>query len=95
MDHLYENILSPVGAVIVPTPESGAAKRPGAGRTVVGLIDNSKPNVGLFLETLAEELRRSGPYDVVNVRKPRSAAPTPQLDALAAQCDVVINAIAD
>ena len=94
MSSSYDNILNPVGIVRTHTHAPPGRKRR-RGRTVVGLLDNSKPNVALFLEAIEEELDRSGDYDIVNIIKPRSAGPCPDLDALASRCDFVVNAVAD
>jgi hypothetical protein len=90
----YTNILSPVG---VPSPQAHetAVTKAKRDKPVVGLLDNSKPNAALFLEGLADRLRDTGDYDVVSIAKPRSAAPCAELDAIAARCDFVVNAVAD
>ena len=95
MDHRYENILNPVGAVGDRGIAPRISKLPRRGRTVVGLLDNSKPNVAIFMEGIAEALRARGDCDIVTAVKPRSAAASPDLEALAAQCDFVVNAVAD
>jgi hypothetical protein len=94
MSAVYSRILNPLGAVRLlahPTAERKAFRA----KPVVGLLDNSKPNAAVFLEALALELRRTGHYDVMSSAKARSAAPSAELDALAARCDFVVNAVAD
>lgn len=94
MDSEYSDILDPVGLVRARAhPGATRGQTRGTGR-VIALLNNSKPNVDHFLGAVEDELRRSG-YDIVNVTKPRSAGPSPDLDAQATQCDVVINAVAD
>ena len=89
-------ILTPVGEIRSKAPSDAARARPRRARPVIGLLDNSKPNVALFVQALERRLReRGGDYEVVNVAKPRSAMPLPDLDAVAARCDYVINAVAD
>jgi hypothetical protein len=63
---------------------------------VVGLLNNSKPNVDFFLDALKTEILAQGKgYATFGATKPRSAGPCPDLDALAKRCDFVINAVAD
>lgn len=97
MDSSYRDILSPLGESIQAAQPHGASRvsGSGSGKPVVGLLNNSKPNVSYFLEALADELRRSGEYEVVTVAKPRSAAPYADIAALADRCNYVINAVAD
>ena len=90
-----DRILDPVGMVAAHDTAGAGRTRDRGGRPVVGLIDNSKPNVSLFLRTIEDALRASGDYEVVNVTKPRSAGACPDLASLAAQCDFVVNAVAD
>ncbi|MDB5924904.1 MAG: hypothetical protein JWN13_3840 [Betaproteobacteria bacterium] len=93
----YRTILSPLGA---QTAQDAACGR-GTAKTmslkpVIGLLDNSKPNVAEFLQSLEEQLRaRNDSYEFVRLTKPRSAMACPDLDAFATQCDYVINAVAD
>jgi hypothetical protein len=95
MASAYTNILSPVGVVELHRKPGPAGRKSGAGKPVIGLLDNSKPNVGSFLEALEDELRRAGDYEIVRMTKPRSAAAAPDIDALVRQCDFVVNAVAD
>jgi hypothetical protein len=91
-----QRVLNPVGAIdraaasITRPARAASAKKP-----VIGLLDNSKPNVALFLHTLRSELERSGEYEIVTTVKPRSAAPAPDIEALARRCQYVINAVGD
>ena len=95
MDNTYTAILNPVGVVRTQASSGTTTRRTRGGGRVIALLNNSKPNVGYFLEAIAEELRNSGNYEILNVAKPRSAGPCPDLVALAAKCDFVINAVAD
>jgi hypothetical protein len=95
MDSTYTAILNPVGVVRTQASSGVTSRRAGGGRRVIALLNNSKPNVEYFLEAIEQELRRGGDYEILNVTKPRSAGPCPDLEALATQCDFVINAVAD
>lgn len=92
----YREILNPVGDTRGLNTIRGTARSRGRGRPVIGLLNNSKPNVDFFLKALEREIcREHGQYDVLNVMKSRSAAPCAELDRLAQDCDYVINAVAD
>lgn len=96
MNDTYHHVLSPVGHAGTDYRSATAHVRRRAARPVIGLLNNSKPNVALFLQALQDELHEHGAsYEFVHVTKPRSAMPCPDLDALAGQCDHVINAVAD
>ncbi len=62
----------------------------------VGLLDISKPRGGVFLDRLGELLDERGAR-IHRYRKPTvsRAAPPAVIDAIAAQCDVVVEALAD
>ena len=93
----FEAILSPVGDPGMHRASRTVSLRSrDAARPVIGLLDNSKPNVGAFVRGLERALReRRAAYEFINVTKPRSAMPCPDLDTLAERCDYVINAVAD
>jgi len=96
MNDTYHHLMSPVGHAGTQCGPAVANLRRRAGNPVIGLLNNSKPNVALFLQALEHELHERGAsYELVHVTKPRSAMPYADLDALAAQCDYVINAVAD
>lgn len=91
-------------AVIVldPTDERGAAHRAPAQRPVsldglrVGLLDISKPRGDVFLDRLEELLAERG-VATKRYAKPTFTKPAP-VDLrreIAAECDVVIEALAD
>jgi hypothetical protein len=96
MQRAVHELMSPMGE---PAPHSGvkSVKRGRRGhQPVIGLLDNSKPNVAFFLAALEERILAAGAgYTTFNFAKPRSAAPCPDLDLLAERCDLVINAVAD
>ena len=65
---------------------------------VVGFIDNAKPNFHHLVEDLAELLQRKyGVQRVITQRKSSASIPaTPEVvEALAAECDVVIAGSGD
>jgi len=66
-----------------------------AGRTV-GLLDISKPRGNLFLDRIQEKLEARG-AKAVRYRKPTFTKPAPAnlRGEIAAQCDAVIEALAD
>lgn len=94
MEGLYREILNPTGEKTARQRTEAARRREGGERPVIGLLNNSKPNVSFFLETVDDLLRAKG-YDTFNTIKPRTAAPCPDIDALAERCDFVINAVAE
>ncbi|GAA4857958.1 hypothetical protein PH190_26015 [Actinomycetospora straminea] len=93
---------SPVTVVLDPTDESRPAARTVgprpddlAGRTV-GLLDIAKPRGDVFLDRLADLLTERG-ATVRRYAKPTFTKPMPtDLRAeITAECDVVIEALAD
>jgi len=61
----------------------------------VPIRDDEVPSeVNRFLEAVEKDILALG-YRTVNVTKPRSAGPCPDIDALAERCDYVVNAVAD
>ena len=97
MDSNDRRVLNPEGELEPRSVRKGASGGPAGERAaVIGLIDNSKPNVAFFLDAIEQALRGLGlPRETVRVTKPRSAGPLPDLAALATRCDYVINAVAD
>jgi len=91
---MRDEILSPVGDAADHRVSDAPVQDKGAGKPVVGLLDNSKPNVAHFLQMVGKDLHAQG-YRTVSVTKPRSAGPCPELDTLAQRCDYVVNAVAD
>ena len=94
MNRSYQEILNPVGEKEAGQMADAVTK--GRDKPVIGLLNNSKPNVAFFLEALEKEiLSQAEKYETLNVIKPRSAAACPDIDLLAERCDYVINAVAD
>jgi hypothetical protein len=92
----------PVRTYLDPTGEQSPATRPRAPRgplaagTVVGLVDIGKPRGDVFLDRLAGHLEARG-LRVARFAKPTFTKPAP-LDLrqrIAADCRVVIQALAD
>ena len=94
MNHANQEILNPLGATTARHAGNVLAKGRQKKKQTIGLLNNSKPNVAFFLEALEREIKAQG-YNTVNVTKPRSAGPCPDIDLLAKRCDYVINAVAD
>ena len=93
---MVQEILNPIGEQEVRRKPGAVTHVKGRDKPVIGLLNNSKPNVALFLEAVESELRGQGKnYETVNVVKPRSAGPSPEIEFLAERCDYVINAVAD
>ena len=62
----------------------------------VGLLDNGKPNADLMLDYLAAGLNEQFAFkSIVRRRKTSVGRAAEHLDELAAQCDIVINGVAD
>ena len=75
-----------------------AGRLPGLSGATVGLIDNHKRNADVYLEEMGRVLREDyGVSKVVTYRKASQRIPTPDdvMDALAAECDAIIHAVAD
>ncbi|MBO0873866.1 MAG: hypothetical protein J2P19_10790 [Pseudonocardia sp.] len=88
--------------VLDPTDESAATHREPLARPAaldglrIGLLDISKPRGNVFLDRLSELLAERG-LAVRRYRKPTYTKPAP-VDLrreIAAECDVVIEALAD
>jgi|KBSMisStaDraftv2_1062788.scaffolds.fasta_scaffold548333_2 hypothetical protein len=93
---MSQEILNPVGERQGGRKAAAVTRRKVRGKPVIGLLNNSKPNVAFFLETIEQELRAPGTnYEIINVVKPKSAGPCPDIELLAERCDYVINAVAD
>lgn len=94
MKQSRNEILNPVGNRAAGHQAGAAIGEKRTGTPVVGLLNNSKPNVSYFLAAVEKDMQAKG-YRTVNVTKPRSAGPCPDIDALAERCDYVVNAVAD
>ena len=82
-----------------PARKFGLAPRLGdlKGMTV-GIIDNHKRNVDVYVAELGRVLKDEyGVAKVVTYRKASQSIPTPAdvLDSLAAECDAIVHAVAD
>ena len=79
-----------------PTPVS--ATRDGTAPLVVGLLDNHKHNTAKVLDRLEHRLQeRYEGIRVLRAQKPEAGkgAPKPMLEALARECQAVVNGIGD
>ncbi|MFN0122725.1 MAG: hypothetical protein ACKV2V_19680 [Blastocatellia bacterium] len=90
--------------LINPFDEVAREQRPAAARLsalsgkTIGLLDISKPGGNHFLDHLENLLRQqAGVAEVVRVMKPTFTKPAPAevIEALAARCDAVVEALAD
>ena len=90
-------ILDPVGSTTAAT--RALAPRPASLQdAVIGVLDNSKPNARVLLESVARALAaKLGARDVRVWRKPGASigATGAVLDEMAAQCGAVLTASAD
>lgn len=92
----YRAILNPVGEKEGRQAAGAATRVKRRDRPVIGLLDNSKPNVAFFLEAVEREILSGGKaYQTLTITKPRSAGACPDIDLLAGRCDYVVNAVAD
>ena len=88
-------IVNPTGVrVTKETKLAGRSYNSLCGRRI-GLLDNNKPNADKFLELVAARLRQR--YEAVEFVAQRKMTRTAaeRIHELTAQCDVVINALAD
>lgn len=96
MNRPYAEILNPVGAKETRQRGDAAASGKARGTPVIGLLNDSKPNVAFFLQAVEEAILSEGKgYQIFNSTKPKSAGPSPDIDLLAERCDFVINAVSD
>jgi len=90
-------VYDPAAPVADATSQSGARFDNLQGK-VVGFIDNAKPNFGVLAEDIGELLKtKLGVARVVKHRKPSASVPArPEvIEALSAECDVVITGSGD
>ncbi len=89
-------LLFPVASVN-SAPSFNAAHGPLRGKRLkVGLLDNSKPNAGVIVKSVYENLRTLGIADdhLVSVAKPSASVPvSAEGYARLAECDLVLNAL--
>ena len=88
--------------ILDPTAERAPASRPAAARPqaldglTVGLLDISKPRGDYFMQRLGDALRAGG-LKVKHYQKPTftKPAPTALRQEIAADCDLVVEGLAD
>ena len=88
-------LLVPEGRVravpISPPPRLGELK----GKTI-GFLQNGKPNADILLSRLASLMQKKYGLSQVRMRaKPRVTEPADFIEALASECQGVVNAIGD
>ena len=92
-------VFVPVGhAPSERAPAAPGQRRDGSAPLVIGLLDNHKHNTGKVLDHLEHRLHeRYEGIRVVRARKPEAGkgAPKEMLEALAHECQAVINGIGD
>jgi len=90
-------ILDPTAAH-APAARQGSWRLDGLQGKVVGFLDNAKPNFNALVDELGDVLvGRYGVARVVKTRKRSASIPADSatLDALAAECDLVITGSGD
>jgi hypothetical protein len=89
-------IIRPDGEIAQPTRYLAPGRAVLAGARI-GVLDNLKPNAGLLLCTVAEQLvtRTGGPAPLVLTKGAANAAPPEEIDRLSREVDVVITGSAD
>ena len=94
--------MSEGNVLLDPTAERAPASRPRLGRPAslegltVGILDISKPRGDVFLDRLDERLAEQG-VSVRRYAKPTftRVAPTELSQQVAAECDIVVEGLAD
>jgi hypothetical protein len=89
---------APAGARPVNKADAAPAALSSLAGKVVGFIDNAKPNFGVLADDIGGLLEsKLGVARVVKHRKPSASVPArPEvIEALAAECDVVITGSGD
>lgn len=89
-------------AILDPTAERAPAARPAAARPTsldgltVGLLDISKPRGDYFMQRLGDALATTG-LTVKHYQKPTftKPAPTDLRQEIAAECDLMVEGLAD
>ncbi len=98
------NAMNPTEPIVLldPTSERSTAARPLAERpatlqgATVGILDISKARGNVFLDRIAEQLQGQG-IEVKRYRKPTFTRPAPTAlrQQIAAECQVVVEGLAD
>ena len=93
----FVEVLAPVGKASVR--ELPLAERlPALDWTVIGFLENSKPNADIFLERIRQGLEEQYEFkDVLWIAKHSASIPATEdrIERLKDQCDLVINAWGD
>jgi hypothetical protein len=89
-------ILRPDGVVTEPPHRLAPARATLAGARI-GVLDNLKPNAGLLLTSVADQLaaRAKAPAPLVLTKNAAKPAPPEVLEQLAKEVDLVITGSAD
>ncbi len=89
-------LMRPDGTVVQPPHHLAPARSTLAGARI-GVLDNLKPNAGLLMTTVAEQLatRAGGPPPLVLTKNAAHPAPAEHLERLAKEVDLVITGSAD
>ena len=89
-------VLDPVG-IAKPKDESLAPRLDELAGKTICLLDNTKPNFDIFLQTVAESLREQyHPKEILNWRKVNPSSPAGSiLDKISESCQAVITGSGD
>ncbi len=92
---MAEELMNPRG--IYHYEKTPIAIRSGALKNkVLGVVDNSKPNADLFLNRVAEVLKKNYDWaEILRLRKTSGAVPAPFTPEFFKRCDLVINGVGD
>lgn len=89
-------MLRPDGAIAHPPHQLSPGRSVLEGARI-GVLDNCKPNAGLLMTTVAEQLatRAGGPPPLVLYKNAARPAPEEHIEQLAKEVDLVITGSAD
>jgi hypothetical protein len=92
---MAEELMNPRG--ITHYEKTPIAPRDGVLKNkVLGIVDNSKPNADLFLNRVAEALKKNHALaEILRIRKTSGAVPAPLTPEFFHRCDLVINGVGD
>ena len=89
------NVLSPL-ATSDQVVRTLARRRRSLAGLRIGVLDNSKPNAAVLLETVAERLAaHAGGATIHRWTKPGASIPSAQIDEIVANADVLLTGSAD
>jgi hypothetical protein len=93
---LVVKILKPDGEIARPSYSLAPSKRVLAGARI-GVLDNMKPNAGLLMITVAEQLAKRAGTEAPLVMTKGTASPAPEevIDRLQRETDLVFTGSAD